>query len=489
MKGDYKFLLVIGVLVFSIISFVYAGHIVIFIGGDTATNYSIVEDTVNLFNVTINNTDAGGAANITIVNITFSSSSCVVNGTNASNSLYSNVSNGSSNFEWINTTNLINASQNLSFWFYATCNTPGIYNLSVITFNGTYGVLANETNITVNVNDTTPSNVSVTYPSNNSNYSLSSINFNITVLDNYKIAPRGICWYSLNSGTNNNTMTNTTTAPTMWNATNTSLADGNYVAKFWCNDSANNANNSELVNFTIDTTDPTVAFTCSPTVISHGGTITCSCSVSDTLTGVETSSYTINPSTLLYGTKTTTCLATDYANNSASTTLTYHVIDGGGGPSSSGSSGDYTQTITEDDKEFSEVGEITKSLSKNNRIKIKINNQEHYIGVKEVTATSVLIEVSSATQVTSFTVGAEQKFDVNVDGYYDLNVKLNSIESQKADITIKSIHEKILTKTKEGNAELNGTTQKSTNRTLIIGIILIVLIIIGYFFFNKKKRK
>ncbi len=105
-------------------------------------------------------------------------------------------------------------------------------------------------NITLDADDAVAPNVNVNYPVNGTTYPLSSINFNVTAVDNVGM---GSCWYSLNSGVNNYSMSNTTGAPTMWSATNSSIADGSYTVNFYCNDTNNNVNNSESVVFTIET--------------------------------------------------------------------------------------------------------------------------------------------------------------------------------------------------------------------------------------------
>ena len=97
--------------------------------------------------------------------------------------------------------------------------------------------------------DTTPPNVTVTSPINETSYYASSMNFNLSVADNTGVSS---CWYTLDSGTTNYTMSNTTAS--VFNATNSSIADGTYTAKFYCNDTSNNVNNTEQVTFTIDTT-------------------------------------------------------------------------------------------------------------------------------------------------------------------------------------------------------------------------------------------
>ena len=45
---------------------------------------------------------------------------------------------------------------------------------------------------------------------------------------------------------------------TGFNATNSSIAEGTYIAYFYCNDTSNNLNSSERITFTLDTTSPKV---------------------------------------------------------------------------------------------------------------------------------------------------------------------------------------------------------------------------------------
>ncbi len=114
--------------------------------------------------------------------------------------------------------------------------------------------------------------------------------------------------------------------------------------------------------------------------------------------------------------------------------------NGGGG---TGTAPFWTSTYVYDDKEFSEQESLTKELSVKHRIRIKINGTSHYVGVADLTSTTATINVSSDPQQAIFNIGDEKKFDVAEDGYYDLNIKLNSIESSKANITIKSVYEEI----------------------------------------------
>ena len=104
------------------------------------------------------------------------------------------------------------------------------------------------------VSDSTPPNVTINNPLNQT-YKTTTINFNVTALDNTALSS---CLYSLNSGLNNFTMTNLTSTPTQWNATNLSMSQGSTTVRFYCNDTSNNLNNSESVTFFIDTINPKV---------------------------------------------------------------------------------------------------------------------------------------------------------------------------------------------------------------------------------------
>ncbi len=244
-----------------------------------------------------------------------------------------------------------------------------------------------------------------------------------------------------------------------------------------------------------DTSNPIVSLSCSPTSVTAGDTITCTCSATDALDSNPTISYVANPPTSSAGTFTTTCNATDSTGNLDSSNVSYTVTsasseenpeNNGGSPG--GAYSGYDNTFVHDSKEFSEVKEVTKSLAKKNRIRIKINNQKHHIGVKELTKTNATIEVSSTPQSMIFNISDENKFDVTEDGYYDIYVRLNSIEENKANLTIKSVYEEIPVEKKKSEKEkINDKKIKLWLRifSLIFMAIVIVLLIRN----KKTKRK
>jgi len=98
-----------------------------------------------------------------------------------------------------------------------------------------------------------------------------------------------------------------------------------------------------------------------------------------------------------------------------------------------------THVVTEE--QFKEG--FTKQLEVKERMKVTVSGESHYIGVVELTSTTATINVTSAPQQATLSVGGEEKFDVIDDNYYDISVKLDGIANSKANITILSIHDEI----------------------------------------------
>jgi uncharacterized membrane protein len=132
------------------------------------------------------------------------------------------------------------------------------------------------------------------------------------------------------------------------------------------------------------------------------------------------------------------------------------VVGGGGGGDTAAT---WTYTHAYDDKNLDLKGLINKAILNKERIKVKIGNETHYIGLIALTSTKATINVSSTPQQAVFSVGETKKFDINNDSYYDLFVVLNKINNSKADISIGYLHEKMI-------VQLNGT---SGNQTLVNG--------------------
>lgn len=490
-------LCLLAILIISITAgFAFAAHVLKEASGDSEV--SINEDSSSaIINISINNTNLGSSLNISQVNVTLYNNFLFTADSNGSGDISSVVvfSNTSTVLTWTNRTLLINGTGTINgtavvgyFWLNVTATNPGTYNITVSTFNGSVF----KQNITIRVNDTTAPNVTVTYPTNNTNISGTSIDFNITIIDNNRTEA---CWYSLNDSGTNYSMSNMTA--TMWNATNASIANGHYIAQFWCNDSAGNINKTVNTLLTIDTTDPIISsFSCTPSSVTTDEIVTCSCGGTDNLDANPTASFTEKPSTSSAGTFTLTCNVSDHASNSAATTTTYTVDYPASGTVSGGSS--YSKTIVQDLKEFSEIKTYSKSIEKNTRIRIKMDGKKHSIGLTDLTSTIATIEIFSTPQTATLSIGDERRFDLNGDGYYDLEIILNSIDQNKASLTLNSVYEKITEETQKQEQEKEekaketeeGVKEAEKEKDLtwlwiLIVVIIVILIIVGYII--KKK--
>lgn len=147
---------IFGIVLVCLMGLIWAGHVITTSSG--GTSFSVNEDTENLYNISINNTDAGQTANITSVNFTLpTSASCVfAGGSNATDSV-GTFSNTSSVLSWTNSSvYLVNGSETKYFWFNLTCGMPGNYNITVTTTNSTSDYTSN---LSLEVNDTSPFNL------------------------------------------------------------------------------------------------------------------------------------------------------------------------------------------------------------------------------------------------------------------------------------------------------------------------------------------
>ena len=235
--------------------------------------FNINEDVSVPLNVSINNTHDGVVGNITQINITITNPglasapagfSFTANtngtsgrtlGTGAGNHSFVNTSNVLS---WTNTSYFVVNGSNGSFveffFFNATFTTPGNYTMQVLSMNASGGV--NQTNLTVQVNDTTFPLITMQNSTqgvfdNSSNLSVNAIFINVTITEN-NISN---VTFRLHNATAVVNLTNfsDTTVRTL---NITGLADGNYTYNVTTADLANNRNSSETRNVLIDTTFP-----------------------------------------------------------------------------------------------------------------------------------------------------------------------------------------------------------------------------------------
>ncbi len=377
------------------------------------------------------------------------------------------------------------------------------------------------TNLTYDIiiDDTPPNVSSFQNTVNGGNYSASSLlNINVTV-DDVTMGMESV-WFNLTNATEKFEMNWSQAKPDgiyyNYSLNISSIPDGDYNITVLANDTLlGNLNNSESVQITIDSTKPTVSSLTKSSSTASSLTISVSvgdgsgsgkkgaCSVSRSgasVSGGGTTSQTITETGLTCGTSysyTVTC--SDYAGNSGSKTESFTTDNCGsaattnGGGVSSWTGG--TTTIV-NNEQFTEG--FTKELKEKDRFKVEIENSNHYVGITELTSNTAKIEVSSTPQSATLSVGDTRKFDVTEDNYYDVQVTLNSISNNKADITLKSIYEEVTEETIEEEQEKEEATtgtdeeeiqqEKANLAWLWIVIVLIIIVgIIVYIIYKKKK--
>ena len=256
----WSLFLLLGIISIMFMYFVFAAHVVTTSGG--AIIYNVNEDVGFIYNITVNNTDAGDIANITQVNISFAvvTGFLFVPGASNGTDALGDFTNTSNVLSWSNFTNyLINGSQWKNFWFNATVATPGSYNVTIISINST-SVL--RTNITLVVNDTTDPS-SIEYGTNTetdgSNITRNNIVVNVTANDNGAIS--SIIIRLFNSTRNQiNSSLNTTSPFSPFLVNFTGLADGVYYFNATINDTFGLQNSTATRTLRIDRTAPTINF-------------------------------------------------------------------------------------------------------------------------------------------------------------------------------------------------------------------------------------
>lgn len=345
-----------------------------------------------------------------------------------------------------------------NYWINATSVTYPT-NTTVNATNATLSLTIDNTAPTMVVYGTAPtayanSTIRTTTAVASANLTLSIYVTDATIgMANNSIA---VCFVSVGTGINHTIPMFSTSRTTGWcNSSNTNastalnlsgLGDGNSTIKIYVNDTITNLLNATLVAH-IDTTNPTATATCSPSSVQAGSSFPCTCTTSDATSGINSASSggsstspqgVGTPSST--GVFTYTCSAVDNGGLTASATATYAITQQGtGSPSSSLGTTWITQTIT--DSVFTQG--YTAQLRSKNRIKVQIASQDHYIGVLSLTGTNATIQISSNPINITLSAGQNATVDVDNDGFYDIYVLLNSIINNKANLTVKKIHDAV----------------------------------------------
>ena len=156
------------------------------------------------------------------------------------------------------------------------------------------------------------------------NYSRNYIEANITA-DDYNLSAIKVYLYNSSGLVNSSINSTLGLNSSVFFVNFTNLADGTYYINSTANDTGGLTNQTETRTILLDTTAPSITFSCDSELITQGETLTCTCSATDSLVGIQTTTYTINPSTSATGTFSTSCTSKDNLNNSASATWDYEV--------------------------------------------------------------------------------------------------------------------------------------------------------------------
>jgi hypothetical protein len=153
-------------------------------------------------------------------------------------------------------------------------------------------------------------------------------------------------------------------------------------------------------------------------------------------------------------------------------------------PSPTPSVGDYPTFVPS--KNQMEEG-YTKSLYKGWKIEFGFENKTYTIKLDDIINETAVITVGSNSQTFNLTVNETKKMDLNNDGFYDMQIFLENITSQKADLIIKFVYEKIPSETK--TEEKEETAEKLSFLELFIFIISTVLVVVIIFVLIKIIKK
>ena len=152
----------------------------------------------------------------------------------------------------------------------------------------------------------------------------------------------------------------------------------------------------------------------------------------------------------------------------------------------------------------------TRILYKGWKISFNMDNIAHTIEVDKINSSSATMTISSDPMTVILSTGEEKKVDLDDNEYYDILLRVNSIDASgaypKGNFTLTSINEKIVTDTKpiqeaettqntEETTSTPGITGKITDEsqglgtTWIILIVIIGVLVIGFIIYRIIKKK
>lgn len=167
---------------------------------------------------------------------------------------------------------------------------------------------------------------------------------------------------------------------------------------------------------------------------------------------------------------------------------------GGGGSGSGGGTDSYTLGELEGDK--------MQTLGNGEKVRFKINGEEHNITVLNLTTTRVKIEVASSPQIFEMIVGQEIKVDLNGDNSADVSIKLQSINTllKKATFifakTAGAVTAGLDSNNADGEANVSDNAGKDDINNsssliwiwIVIALVIVAIFAIGFRSYRKLRR-
>jgi len=501
-------------------------------GGINESNWNITSISFGNYLWNCYSCDLNNNCGYSISNFSFSISSLVsrtispINGTSTNQAEQNFTCNASSNylltnvsFNLWNSTDLIyNSTKNLTGLnnetrFNFTFSVNGNYSWNCKVYNNQSISSFSESNSSL-IYDTLSPNMNILSPLNNSWQN--AARFNVT-LDEI-----GACKFSLD-GQNNVSMGGNQN----FSYVNSSIDEVNHNVSFYCNDSAGNNNYSSILFFRVDKSSPNISLieplegyseTSGSTSLNFKFNISdnlniSSCKLiiggniqlnqSEVNNSTNTISYTLTPGGYSWQINCTdeagnegNSSARGLTINSPTVTTSGSSGGGGGGGGGGGSSGNKTYTFTE---EQTKTG-ITKDIGGNEAIKFVVLGKEHLLIINKIENQRVNVTLHGSTVIFILNLSEEKKFELNQDNFYDLNIKLNDIKNNKANFTIKEIHEAMViyhpinetkNETSEETKETNEVKENKSYITVIVVCVtaaLIALIIFAILHFKHFKK-
>ena len=285
--------------------------------------------------------------------------------------------------------------------------------------------------------DTTSPTVTIVSPTNTT-YSTRTVHFNITTNENSSAGR-----FTLNNGANNFSMTRFN--DTYFNYTNGSVNDGQYVVRFFVNDTSNNLNSTTNITFSVAVETPA-----SSTTTSSGGG-----------GGGSLSTTLITNSSVEVKTAKGEIIQAKIINNASREEVENGIVE------SIGEAEAIEFEINLDFGKGGSSGEIFNFSVEGNK-----NVQKHTLSVVSIEGDFVRMVIQSNLVEVVLEKGQSLKVDMVREDFFDLFVKVEDIIEGKAKLTIRQIYEPIEDLrgdySKIGNLKINLTSGKEIRESISV---------------------